>query len=471
MMRTSLTQNARTQFTTGQWPPSYDPSLTLCSRRFYTFQHSPPTSTSTTTAMSPTNPTPDSPLSEATTQVPTPITTTHPPAWPCSTCRLQQQHPPQTHLIEITNYPRLASRSARAQVLAQCAYDAILLVYAVTDRASFAAVRSLHAEIPSYKPKRRNEGGLLRRASSGLVKVFATGDADGSRGVAETRGRGSGGGSGGPVVAIAGNKCDVDGEKRRGAREEGEGEGEKVTDLDYAIALFGLPFLRDTQHDSPSCASPSPASSSRAPQTRPHQPAALAHSNDSSETLNEWSRAGRRHKAKEATAVSTTKARTSAHSPRREERQVSHMDGESLALEVEAQVPFFETSAATGENVEELFEAIAKAVVGRMGGEGERPEVRTMGCRHGGLVMEMGGELAEGKEEKGGVVVPGTSVVHTSTPALLWGSIQHNKMVDKLGVTGQTSTKENESALESCQQKPGMLGRIKVFWKESTGAA
>ncbi|OIW28304.1 hypothetical protein CONLIGDRAFT_372136 [Coniochaeta ligniaria NRRL 30616] len=59
---------------------------------------------------------------------------------------------------------------------------------------------------------------------------------------------------------------------------------------------------------------------------------------------------------------------TTAAAPR---RQVSRLEGEMLARTLVLGVPFYETSAKTGENVEDVFEAVVRAV---LGGRGALPD-------------------------------------------------------------------------------------------------
>jgi len=62
-------------------------------------------------------------------------------------------------------------------------------------------------------------------------------------------------------------------------------------------------------------------------------------------------------------------------------RQVSRVEGEMLARTLVADVPFYETSAKTGENVEEMFGAVVREVLRRRGVEAAPDAVVLAGCR------------------------------------------------------------------------------------------
>ncbi len=63
-------------------------------------------------------------------------------------------------------------------------------------------------------------------------------------------------------------------------------------------------------------------------------------------------------------------------------RQVSRLDGEALARELMLQVPFFEASAKTGENVEDLFEATIREVLREMGLLEPPGAAKQQPCKH-----------------------------------------------------------------------------------------
>ncbi|KAK1768123.1 hypothetical protein QBC33DRAFT_536311 [Phialemonium atrogriseum] len=64
-------------------------------------------------------------------------------------------------------------------------------------------------------------------------------------------------------------------------------------------------------------------------------------------------------------------------------RQVSRLEGEMLSRSLTLKVPFFETSAKTGQNVEEAFEAIVREVLREMGREVGPAEYNKCRRKHG----------------------------------------------------------------------------------------
>lgn len=307
---------------------------------------------------------------------------------PCAKCLARAQ----THLIEIINYPSLHHAHTRQHVLHKGEFDAVLLVYDVGNRASFEHIKRLHAEItlatahhrrrkapPSTaRAKSSSNTGLVRpgiQKRGSLFSLFAAAPPNGKKGVGVSEG---GEGMGTTVVAVVGNKSDLDEDPtpRRWREHERVGLDKEVDDIDYALALFGHPLFRDVQGHLSASSTPIDA--------RPTGPA-LVHASRSSDTLDKFLLVGRTAKAAQAVAntevsgsTTSSGSQTAVHGG----RQVSNVDGEGLALELSTQVPFFETSARTGENVEELFEAIARAALKEMGRSRATTDELMKGCLH-----------------------------------------------------------------------------------------
>lgn len=283
----------------------------------------------------------------------------------------------QTCLMEIVNYPLLHSASHRTQVLSKGQYDAILLVYDVRSRASFEHIKTLHAEISSLSPRdgrRRWPTSTGHRSSSAdrgsqqdprklkrsLFGVFGGSPRDQERQVSASPRKEE---TGTTIVAVVGNKCDLeDGEDTPALlEEECDDCDETADDLNHALALFGYP-------PSPCSAArehlPAPTTSNVAPDQHVLTRVRSCHS-----TVSVDGSIRTQVNEKLETAVNTEEVNTGSTPAgsqtvvRSRERQVSIAEGEALALELATNVSFFEASARTGENVEELFAATAKAVL------------------------------------------------------------------------------------------------------------
>lgn len=349
-------------------------------------------------------------------------------------------------------------------------------MYSVGDRESYNLIKQLHAEIPLRAQHKRRKA--APRKASGLLSIFTPASVNGKGPI----GTGheavcEGIGSGRAVVAIVGNKCDLDGDVAPDKERLGK---DQVEDIDYAVALFGLPLLRG--HQGRSSSALSTPSNPRQPQPCPTP----NFSNDSSEALEEWLQVKKDNHCPEvvspdpevnAAGRDLSGSRTTVNSG----RQVSHVDGEGLALELATQVPFFETSAKTGENVDELFEAIARAVLKEMGRGEVNPEALAKQCRHGCL------PAATGVRETApmiGIVAPRLDV-----PLLVRASASVTDPQDKNGSSvqqadtkkpepGQTIVCEKHAVGKDqrtdgqCQQiwrRPSIFGRMKILWNnEST---
>lgn len=284
----------------------------------------------------------------------------------------------RTCLMEIINYPLLHSASHRNQVLSKRQYDAILLVYDVRSRASFEHIKTLHAEISSLSPRdgrRKGPNATGRGGSSAdsrspqcprnlkrsLFSVFGGSPRDQEGQVSMSLRKGE---TGTTVVAVVGNKCDLeDGEDTPALlEEECDDCDETADDLNHALALFGYP-------PSPSLAArehvPAPLTSNVVLPDQ-HVPTRVR-SFHSTVSVDESIRTQVNEKLEidvNTEEVSTGSIPAGSQTVvRGRERQVSIAEGEALALEWSTNVPFFEASAKTGKNIEELFDATAKAVL------------------------------------------------------------------------------------------------------------
>lgn len=172
-------------------------------------------------------------------------------------------------------------------------------------------------------------------------------------------GKGSGGGI---VVALVGNKADIgdgdcDPSEKTGEEDELLEEDDDFEDeCESALAVFGDALYRDLRDEVKLGANLGITS-------RPKPSDA-----ESSETVERWlqmvGEAAAEDKEDAALEPARPEATVSKAKPR---RSVSKAEGEDLARSLELQVPFFETSAMTGANVEEAFEAAVRSVLKKMG--------------------------------------------------------------------------------------------------------
>ncbi|POS73421.1 hypothetical protein DHEL01_v208187 [Diaporthe helianthi] len=399
------------RFSTSQFPPPYDPSLTLCSRRFLTLERnssneggsrssslpelrvltdfrassasllSPPDSAGPASPISdPVSPisfvSNTSTLDTSTTSIPgSPSFGTElepPKPQPCSKCT----HRASTYLVEVVNYPALQSAKVRQHVLCKGEYDAVLLVYDITDRRSFDKVREFHAEVSlvdsngnnhhkrqrSQAPRRHPgtpNGPPMQRRNS-MMSFFSPGD--GLVGSEEDVEVGKGSGGGGVVVALVGNKADIGEEDGDTSEEDGEEDGRLEQDDDFdddcesALAVFG-DALHGKLHEKVKLGTTFGTTSRT-----------NASHTGRSETVERWlqivGKATEEDRKGAALEASSQKVTASKAKPK---RTVSKCEGEDMARSLELQVPFFETSARSGANVEEAFEAIVRSVLRKMG--------------------------------------------------------------------------------------------------------
>ncbi|KAG6355769.1 hypothetical protein INS49_003735 [Diaporthe citri] len=391
------------RFTTSQYPPPYDPSLTLCSRRFLTLEPKPSSdggsrasrlpglrvSTdfhgSTRSLLSPPDSAgPASPISDpvspisfvsttstintSTTSIPTSASFGHelelPKPQPCAKC----VHRASTYLVEVVNYPALQSAKVRQHVLAKGEYDAVLLVYDVSDRRSFEKVREFHAEVPlisststkhhrrqrSHVPRRHSgppTGSSLQRRGS-VMSFFSPGG--GLAGPEEDVEAGKGSGDN-VVVALVGNKADIGDGDSNLSEEDGlvDQDDDFDDDCESAIAVFGDTLHRDLREDAKLGAAWSVLGTTN--RSKP------SHA-ESSETVERWLQVlGKASEEDEEDGDHEPSASETAVTKAKPGRSVSQAEGEDLARSLDLQVPFFETSARMGTNVEEAFEAVRHA--------------------------------------------------------------------------------------------------------------
>lgn len=398
------------RFTTSQYPPPYDPSLTLCSRRFITLESKPssdggPRSStlpglhvstdfhgSTPSLLSPPDSAgPASPISDpvspisfvsttstlntSTTSIPTSASFEAPKPQPCARC----VHRASTYLVEVVNYPALQSSKVRQHVLAKGDYDAVLLVYDVSDRRSFEKVREFHAEVSlvssscnkhhrrqrSHVPRRHSgpptASSLQRRGS--VMSFFSPGG--GPAGAEEDIEAGKGSGDN-VVVALVGNKADIgDGDSDPSEKTEGEDglvdqDDDFDDDCESAIAVFGDALHRNLHEEVKLGAALSTLGITSGPKP--------SHA-ESSETVERWLQiVGKAAEDDdEDGAAREPAAPEKPPSKAKPGRTVTKGEGEDLARSLGVQVPFFETSARTGANVEEAFEAVVRSVLKQMG--------------------------------------------------------------------------------------------------------
>ncbi|KAK0750904.1 hypothetical protein B0T18DRAFT_387112 [Schizothecium vesticola] len=291
-----------------------------------------------------------------------------------------------TYLVEIQNYPLLHHRAARAALLARARFDAVLLVYDVCSRASFDAAARLYDEVPLRRgggggggmtPRRYHAGGEMRSPGAGgggisPVSPVGGGMVSGGDGVGET------------VIALVGNKADVDGEGGGGGQsdgglfgghevlsvEEAERERREVEARGLVHPLFRGRFGPTAAGDQ----SPVKKSAPRPvldlhvnvsnleerplPPTPPEPTSAIEKwiaVDPEVDTDDEQTRVGSRDSLK--TVATAAPAR----------REVSRFEGELLARSLLLNVPFFETSAKTGKSVDDMFEAVVREALWQMG--------------------------------------------------------------------------------------------------------
>ena len=335
----------------------------------------------------------------------------------CSECTRESN----TYLVEVTNYPSLQHSRTRSQVHAKADYDAVLLVYDVASRASFEAAKALHGEIPICTRKNHHHHHRRASHSSGAKSRTSGWFGGGGHETGAT-------GSGEIVVALVGNKSDFDAEYASvelgldGPLLEKEAEIQ-VADVEHRSLVHPLfresrfydelnltsavaerPLASPTSlggfhmghadarrsvlsadHDPRQSVLSVQRSVRTVPVGRRERAAATAAAgaktparDDKTASIETWLQTGKlsleetreeeqQHDdlVEEMTRIDSNETESTTAA----KRQVSRLEGETLARSLLLQVPFYETSAKTGENVEELFEATIREVLREMGRE------------------------------------------------------------------------------------------------------
>lgn len=249
----------------------------------------------------------------------------------------------QTCLIEVINYPSLHSTSVRQKVHAKGEYDAILLVYDVSNRESFKYVQTLNAEMSKIGQHQQRKARYTNRQNSSFKKLLGratpesigmeipidgrTGERIGEKAVLRKT-----------VIGLVGNKCDVDAYDAIIPAEEDSRERNGASECVVSPATHEqLKLPRPTSCDSlVDWISLKTTKTGNAEPTRPAE-------------------------------VRTGPISSIPNISVSRRREVSESEGESLAQELSLAMPFFEVSAKTGQNVERAFEAIARVALQRSG--------------------------------------------------------------------------------------------------------
>jgi GTPase SAR1 family protein len=376
-----------------------------------------------------------------------------------------------TYLVEIMSHPCLQFEKERAKILLKGDFDAVLLVYDITSRESFETVAELHNEIPLNA--RSGRSSLGRR-----------------KGWWQTLGHGSDE----IVVGLVGNKSDLDGgfemqdfdldalllEKENVTLDDVASEREVVHPLFRESRLFdynsSLPLspvsintFGATRRLSVLSAYGRPYGSADAvvnvrfsvpPSQRPTSAVKFAtgddilnHSRPSSRhtKVQSWLEIGsptadhrsyEQHLGEDNLTDDSTRNSGSPTTAAR--RQVSSLEGELVARTLLLQVPFFETSAKTGEQVEELFEAVVREVLREAGHDTERPRgYRGRPKIRGRLRKRKGTAIRDEEVEEMGE------------------RLQHDKAVSQLPV-GQTFFLEAPEAAAQISTKDGQVAQKKA---------
>lgn len=326
---------------------------------------------------------------------------------PCSLCIREAD----TYLVEVINYPALQSAKVRSHVLAKGGYDAVLLVYDVGNRKTFETIMDLHSEIPLGRRWRRGSHSIAAsRTKRGLFR----------RGSVENTANLYSGGE--TVVALVGNKADFDADYASIELGLDGPLSEKMAvleEVDLEERSLVHPLFRESrlydEMSSPTALLPaiSPGAQTFHGRSTYRQDISdvrrsvlsADHILDSRLSILSLQRSVRtvpartgRHRRSVSNRYREDPARIVENwleirnpivdqdlneSPREEpsarrdstetasttaaKRQVSKLEGEMLARTLLLQVPFFETSAKTGEMVEEVFAEIVQAVLREMG--------------------------------------------------------------------------------------------------------
>ncbi|EPE06499.1 hypothetical protein F503_02627 [Ophiostoma piceae UAMH 11346] len=325
----------------------------------------------------------------------------------CSACVRENS----TYLVEVINYPALhKSVHARKQVHSKADYDAVLLVYDVCNRASFDAVKTLHAEIPVCT--RKNHHSHHRKAAhhASTTRSRTTGWFGG--GGNDLTGRT---GSGEIVVGLIGNKSDVDGERPidigsglglaavKESKDEREDivRGSLMSPLYYESIMYAE-LMAGLERRKAAASSDLP----KRPDLLTSQSANMQQLDEASKEndIQKWLQISRLESAPEPVGREEPES-AGSHTQRPENipsaadhrsREVSSSDGEALAHQLRLAVPFQETSARSGENIEQVFESVVSEVLREMGRDAGGTNKASKTCRHkANLVKVKTGESQE----------------------------------------------------------------------------
>ena len=340
-----------------------------------------------------------------------------------------------TYLVELTNAPALLDQTARSRVLAKGHYDAILLVYDLGNRATFEAVQEIYDEIPLRRTKRgRKKGhatGTVRKSRS---SIFAGGGLVrepvvalvGNKSDFDDEFAGFGGGfdlglvlsdkeavlqeadveerslvhplyresrayDDAPLLSPAISTRSTPVARARGAGSETAADARRsVLSADHA--LLGVPEGRWPSHAVERIRSgPGPLVVPRVKSGPPflEMPGKMTRV----QSIEKWIETGSpglpvETGLEEDDAALVDSGASDAEKTERTtalRRQVSRLEGEMLTRTLRLTVPFFETSAKTGENVDEVFEAVVREVLAERGYHvgGEKTRIsETRLCEH-----------------------------------------------------------------------------------------
>ncbi|KAL1886957.1 hypothetical protein Cpir12675_006815 [Ceratocystis pirilliformis] len=254
-----------------------------------------------------------------------------------------QSHNLTEYTIETINYPSLQSPRERMRVLSKDSIDAVIIMYDVTRRSSIDLAKHIYAEVQQqfgHATKKRRD-----RLSRPLKVAH-----------------------GAPIIAFVGSKCDVD----------------SITCEPVSLGAAKSSVSRLENLNQASRASRTSTESSQSIIIEEtwrkivNEPA----KHDSPNTiLDLWMRIDQY--APSVTPKPLIKSAGSCYSASytKAPRQIPKIKGQHLSMELGADIPFFETSAKTGENVEVLFETILRAVLAsRARQEASAPTRGTTGC-------------------------------------------------------------------------------------------
>ncbi|KAL1895597.1 hypothetical protein Sste5346_005066 [Sporothrix stenoceras] len=471
----------------------------------------------------------------------------------CSACA----HENNTYLVEVINYPDLQKANVRRRVHARADYDAVLLVYDVCDSSSFDAIPTLHAEIPVCTRKNHQQhhrraaqhGGNNTRSRTTTTSGWfgggggaADGDVDGET----TRT-----GSGEIVAGLVGNKCDVDDvpadrpageatEAMTGASKAGAHTEESLLHPLYRESILYEELMvkreeRERQKakvkaeagNTPTTPFPGADTGAREGDAlAPEQAEAARKKNDD---IQKWLSISRPEPTLPmsplsepvspqddyfglAGTVADVKRQAKETTPPRK-RGVPTSDGTMLAQALQLSVPFLETSAQSGHNVELALENLVRAVLCEMGRDASGTNKAGKTCRHKERSLKGKGKerektahtfmsLASPKLKQAlsvtGVSAPPTPPIPILTPSVHDIAVQRPESAamfrqgdgvevvggeaiasetvgssqDNRGQVGSSPVKETPPALPTAplpiQRRESVIGRMrKVFWRKS----